>query len=40
MIEEKLDGERIQLHKKGDIFQYWSRCVHRAVIGHAKLSAY
>ena len=24
-IEEKLDGERIQLHKKGDEFKYWSR---------------
>lgn len=24
-IEEKLDGERIQLHKKGDSFKYWSR---------------
>lgn len=27
MIEEKLDGERIQLHKKGGKFRYWSRCV-------------
>ncbi|CED85204.1 dna ligase 4 [Phaffia rhodozyma] len=25
MVEEKIDGERIQLHKKGDRFQYWSR---------------
>lgn len=24
-IEEKLDGERIQLHKSGDTFRYWSR---------------
>lgn len=24
-IEEKLDGERIQLHKKADQFRYWSR---------------
>jgi hypothetical protein len=31
MIEEKLDGERIQLHKKGDKFQYWSRCVDPAL---------
>lgn len=29
MIEEKLDGERIQLHKKGEKFQYWSRYVVR-----------
>lgn len=27
IIEEKLDGERIQLHKKGGKFRYWSRCV-------------
>jgi len=26
-IEEKLDGERIQLHKRGDEFFYCSRCV-------------
>ncbi|GAA5885480.1 hypothetical protein JCM3774_003364 [Rhodotorula dairenensis] len=25
IVEEKLDGERIQLHKKGDRFQYFSR---------------
>lgn len=25
MIEEKLDGERINLHKRGDTFQYFSR---------------
>ncbi len=24
-IEEKLDGERIQLHKKGREYRYWSR---------------
>lgn len=25
IIEEKLDGERIQLHKIGDTYHYWSR---------------
>jgi len=25
IIEEKLDGERIQLHKVGDQYKYWSR---------------
>lgn len=24
-VEEKLDGERVQLHKSGDTFKYWSR---------------
>jgi DNA ligase-4 len=27
IIEEKLDGERMQLHKRGDKFFYCSRCV-------------
>lgn len=27
ILEEKLDGERIQLHKQGDRYKYWSRCV-------------
>jgi len=26
-IEEKLDGERMQLHKRGEEFFYCSRCV-------------
>ena len=25
IMEEKLDGERIQLHKRGDEFRYYSR---------------
>jgi DNA ligase-4 len=25
LIEEKLDGERIQLHKKGEEYRYFSR---------------
>ncbi|BGP52608.1 DNA ligase (ATP) [Rhodotorula sphaerocarpa] len=25
ILEEKLDGERIQLHKQGDRYKYWSR---------------
>lgn len=25
MVEEKLDGERIQIHKSGDQFKYFSR---------------
>ncbi|WAR55524.1 hypothetical protein PtB15_6B265 [Puccinia triticina] len=25
LIEEKMDGERIQLHKSGEQYQYWSR---------------
>ena len=28
-IEEKLDGERIQLHKKGEDFKFFSRYFHR-----------
>lgn len=28
VIEEKLDGERMQLHKKGPEYRYWSRRVH------------
>ena len=24
-IEEKIDGERIQIHKRGDEYRYWSR---------------
>jgi DNA ligase-4 len=27
LIEEKMDGERIQLHKKGNEYKYISRCV-------------
>lgn len=27
VLEEKLDGERIQLHKKGETFSYFSRSV-------------
>jgi hypothetical protein len=27
MIEEKLDGERINIHKRGNVFQYLSRFV-------------
>lgn len=26
VIEEKLDGERMQLHKRGSEYRYWSRC--------------
>jgi len=25
VIEEKLDGERMQLHRKGNEYRYWSR---------------
>ncbi|TIB65111.1 hypothetical protein E3P77_02845 [Wallemia ichthyophaga] len=25
VVEEKMDGERIQLHRKGDRYKYWSR---------------
>lgn len=25
IVEEKMDGERIQIHKKGDFYKYWSR---------------
>lgn len=32
IIEEKLDGERIQMHKKGDTYMYASRRVFPA--GH------
>jgi len=27
VVEEKLDGERMQLHKKGNEYRYWSRFV-------------
>lgn len=27
VVEEKMDGERIQLHRKGDKYKYWSRWV-------------
>ena len=30
-IEEKLDGERIQLHKRGGEYFYGSRPVHRGI---------
>lgn len=37
-IEEKLDGERMQLHKRGDEFFYCSRCVHVNVwVPHRQL---
>jgi len=30
-IEEKLDGERIQLHKRGREFRFFSRYIHNTV---------
>lgn len=32
MIEEKLDGERIQIHKCGDQFRYFSRSVRLSAV--------
>jgi DNA ligase-4 len=37
-IEEKLDGERMQLHKKGNEYFYCSRCVGRMISQRAQLS--
>jgi hypothetical protein len=37
-IEEKLDGERIQLHKRGNEYLYFSRSVIFSFSGHYSQS--